>query len=535
MIESIKAISLLLLAEKFGLEGNLEESVLEFSKESPESFISLLVESPEVGDTFFSISNHKSQPDTAVLEIREVSKSTLSKLPFINQPPRAGAIGPLIKRTFTKGKAGPSIGTRKKTIDNLLAHALSGKRWASYFQRAHDCCLATKISIEGREAVPSPNGALIDAVDLIDARETVLIAYQDDNGQLPGEVKEYVQFLMASLVAKKYVTQDTPAEYNGKCGLCARTEHPVYANGLSGAGVNFSNKAHPWSFPSNDIEIAWKRFCLCEYCANLIYIFANQFRNDFMSSIGGGKCLVIPSISYLPKNQKRFVSRFKKWVQSLELSSGKISGRESSLLNEFANNNAVTSITILWAKFGQNIDDVKRVISEVLPSKLCHLEKTNLAFEKIEHPAFPQYELDGFRINLTLDFLFDLFKRPGGKKAKEENKSKRLFDLRTSVVEAAYHSVNIEQTRIKLRFDDELLKTARWYLLDVLDDGYWPSLVYEGGPKRKNATFAGWIRHLAKNFVLLKNDWSTAYARCRRNLQTRAGIAQTVLYSGDRN
>ena len=194
---------------------------------------------------------------------------------------------------------------------------------------------------------------------------------------------------------------------------------------------------------------------------------------------------------------------------------GTLASREEGMLGLFADEPAIVELSILWADFGQRIDNVRGVINEVLPSRLRELEEANFAFQKIEHPAFPEYSLDEFRIKLSLSFLLALYRRPGGKKAKKENESKRLFDLRRSLVAAIFHGRNIEATRTKKRFDDEIMKTAKWHLLDLMEDGQWGNLTYEGWSKRKKRSVLNFRRMdspSCENPSLLKNDWSIAYA-----------------------
>jgi CRISPR-associated protein Csh1 len=133
----------------------------------------------------------------------------------------------------------------------------------------------------------------------------------------------------------------------------------------------------------------------------------------------------------------------------------------------------------------------------VLPSRLRRIDELNRDIRKSKSPIFPQIALDDFSYDLRLSVLGPLLKRPGGKKAKAINASKRLFDLKHDLAAAIYHGRPADQSR----FWDEVLLTARWHLDDAAQRGDAWGVLYEGFSEKKQTAFltpAGWVRQLAK-------------------------------------
>ena len=99
--------------------------------------------------------------------------------------------------------------------------------------------------------------------------------------------------------------------------------------------------------------------------------------------------------------------------------------------------------------------------------------------------------------DLTLNWLSELLKRPGGNKAKSVNASHRLFQFKKNLAAAIYHGNRFPSTR----FWSEVFVTAQWYLNQAIEDGNAWNLLNEGystKTKKPYWTFAGWIRHLSQ-------------------------------------
>ncbi len=435
--------------------------------------------------------------DLAILEPHEMQSRDAAGLPF-NQAsgPQAAALGPVIKRTApSKAKeAGPSLKVQLTTLKEFKEISAAGDRWSPYFQAAHACFLRPRIKI-GDEVKAASGGAYQAAISLIDEKRTVLLAFRDEQGRLPGEVPEYVDYLQGVLAATKYATGAIPACEGKTCSLCGSHPVTVYPKAPNGAGINLANLDRDGAFPGLDPAAAWKGFGLCVACADLLYVYCKHVAADYRMTVAGYNALVIPSLRFDPPLRKKFGQRLRAWLTELEQTNNSIIVHEKQLLNILGEEKAVATLTILWAEFGQRIDDIRGVITNVLPSRLQELAKLNRTITALKSPVFPEAHLDDFEYNLPLTILKALLRRPGGKAAQNSNESRRLFDLRRDLADAIYHKSPLPE-----RFFDEVHETAQWHFADVCDSGSAWGLLHEG-VKKDGGTFlttAGWVRQLAR-------------------------------------
>src|SRR5262249_53356385 len=156
----------------------------------------------------------------------------------------------LIKRTpASKGKPpGPSIKTQQTTLKAFQTIAGQGQPWSNYFRAAHECWSRPKVRFAGRD-VAAGGGAFQKAVELIDEKRAVLLAYREPDGKLPGEVQEYVAYLQQTLAATKYSTGSVPPVPAKACALCGQSPVVVYPNALKGAGINLANVDRDGAYP----------------------------------------------------------------------------------------------------------------------------------------------------------------------------------------------------------------------------------------------------------------------------------------------
>jgi CRISPR-associated protein Csh1 len=142
-------------------------------------------------------------------------------------------------------------------------------------------------------------------------------------------------------------------------------------------------------------------------------------------------------------------------------------------------------------------------VTDVLPSRLAELARANQPFNDPEsatfkHPLFPKGVLIEFSYDVSLSLLYALLKRPGGKKAKRDNESRRLFDLRRDIADAVYHKTDLPVGRLW----DELHTTARWHWDGAVESDHATyGLLFEGWSAKNQQPFltlAGWVRQLAK-------------------------------------
>ncbi|HWG46899.1 MAG TPA: TM1802 family CRISPR-associated protein [Gemmataceae bacterium] len=446
---------------------------------------------------YYTLRADPQHTDIAVLQSVEFREGDSVKLPF-NQAsgPQAPALGPVIKRTSpSKAKdAGPTIKIQQTTLKAFGEIADAGRPWGPYFRAAQECFLRPKIEING-QVINAPGGALQVAIQLIDEKRTVLLVFQDELDRLPGQVPEYVDYLQEVLAKTKYATAQIPACEGKTCALCGHGPVKVYPKAPNGAGINLANLDREGAFPGLDSSAAWKGFSLCVSCADLLYVYCKHVADDYRATIAGHNALVIPSLQLDPDARKKFAKRLHEWIGGLHQAKDAVVVREKQLLNILGEEQVVTALAILWAEFGQRIDDIRGVVTDVLPSRLQKLVEFNRQIVSLECPVFPEQSLDDFQYNLPLTILKPLLRRPGGKAAEKSNDSRRLFDLRRDVAEAIYHA-----SPLPGRFFDEAHETARWHFKVICGSGSPWALLNEGVAKdgKRFLTMAGWVRQLAR-------------------------------------
>jgi CRISPR-associated protein Csh1 len=452
---------------------------------------------------YYTVAVDPTDDSVAVLTAHELTSEAATKLPF-NKPsgPRSPALGPVIKRTPPRNKepVGPKPVTQEATLAAFDKIAKAEKPWSGYFRAAYSCWTRPYLSFGGQPVKASVN-AYQEAIDQIREKRTVLLAYRTADGRLPGEVPEYVTYLQETLAASKYTIKDHGPRL-GHCALCA-AETTVYPNVLKGAGFNIANLDRDGAFPGLDLSRAVDTFGVCVACADLLYIFCRHVRWDFMTSVAGEKALVLPALGPDPGTHAAFMRRLGDWLRQTRDGKG-LRATERQLLKLLGEEQkAVATIDILWAEFRQNIEGVRGVITDVLPSRLQAIAAVNERIAAASSPLFPEEQLDAFTYDLSLSTLGPLLERPGGRAAQKSNESRRLWELRRELAEAVYH-----QRELPARFGEEVLTAARWRWDEAArSDAAVYTLTREGYSEKKKTAFltlAGWVKQLARFYYYLE-------------------------------
>lgn len=519
MLESMRQLALDWLQERLDGKGDPEAWYGGVRAANAGDLFPWLVESSDKITRYYTLRADPEALDTAILELHEVRDGDALRLPF-NQPSgsQSAALGPVIKRSpGGSGKApGPSPKIQQTTLAAFEAIAGQGQPWSAYFAEALACLRRPRVRWNGQVlGGGAADTALGLAISVLPEKQVVFLAFLGcqgrdkwrscaasctQEGRLPGDVPEYVAYLQAVLAKTKYAAATQPRQ-DSTCALCGKERVEVYPNALSGAGLNLSNMDRHGAFPGVDPEDAWKGYSLCLPCADLLYIYKNHLAREFQVTVAGERALVIPAVSIEPERRRVFMGRLRKLLDGIGRE--QVTVRENRLIAHLSHDVALTSLTFLWAGFGQAIDDVKGVVADILPSRLHAIEAANVRMKKAMHPLFPQHRLDEFDYDLRLSVLGPLLKRPGGRKATAANESKQLFDLKRDLAAAIYHGQPAPERRLWA----EVMKTARWHLAEATrKDDSW-GILYEGYSAKKNMAFltpAGWVRHLAQFLEYLR-------------------------------
>ena len=501
MLEEMKNLALDYLWSEKGqgeVPNNLDEWFKDIRAEKPEQIFPYLVEASEKIEKYYTLSPDPDDSDLAVLEVSDFQKRDNVRLPF-NQPSgsQSPALGPVIKRTYATGKgAGPTIKIQASTLKSFETLAQENKPWSSFFESAWQTFTRPKLfmATKGETLIAEPGqNAYSMAVKKISERQTVLLAFKDNQGKLPGDHPEYIEYLQEILAQTKYATKAVPSVENGLCSLSSEEGVTVFPNALTGAGVNIANIDRLGAFPGILEENAALGYALSLDSADLLYIYKNYVSKLFLADIAGNRALIIPQTQIRGKTRQQFFKQVQNLIQTEE----RVEEREERLMRLLGNERAVTSLDILWANFGQKIEKLQGLITDILPSRLRKITEVNERFNNSEfsHPIFPKYRMYDF--DLTLKAFSEFLKRPGGKKAQSINASQRLFQFKRNLAAAIYHKHSFETSY----FWKEVFVTAQWYLNQAIEDGDAWNLLNEGYSTKNQKpywTFAGWMRHLAQ-------------------------------------
>jgi CRISPR-associated protein Csh1 len=491
------------LIDDMGSKSDPWEWYLRLREERPELLFPYLIEAPRGSlSPNYYVLRADADEEVAVLEQRERKDGDELRLPFVQSTgSQSGALGPVIKRTYATGKGpGPSPKINETTRKDFRKIADAGEPWSGYFE--HVSSVISRPKLRFRENLIKGNGAgaLGLAVREINERQTCLLSVLDPEGRLPGEVDEYLAYLQHVLAAEKYSTGRLQPIEDGICALSG-FHGTVYPNALAGAGLNLSNVDRLGVFPNLDDEAAWKKFALSAEVADLLYVFSYHLRDRFVARVAGERALLVPYTKSDADKRLRFL-RFAENYYVNKVQSGKPLVEEERMLQHYAQQDTITSITILWADFGQKLENVRGIVTDVLPSRLRAISEVANEVRRDRSAPFPELDYDdSLQPDVAFNYLGSLLKRPGGKRTEKANAGSRLFDLRRDIAAAAYHKRPVPEAR----FWEEVREISEAYLLDGLERGTY-GMIHEGRNKKGETylTMAGWVRHLCRFVYFLR-------------------------------
>jgi CRISPR-associated protein Csh1 len=500
MINAMRTLALDYLFDKLGEKDNppqnLEEWYYKLRTDHPERLFSSLVEDVSDIEKIYILNPDKTDSSMVNMDVEDMTKGKASKLPFKQY--RARSIGPVIKRSKTKNKVSPELTTQEATLKYFKMVSDSSTPWAGYFGEISKILDRPKLKLTDNSIIETGKDKewqtiYSAAIEFIPSTKgTVIVTVADMENKWPGERREYKEYLMNELSTIKYCTKDAPSEDNQTCPLCKSSNITVFPNALKGAGINLTNIDREGAFTGINTAWAWKRYALCNACANLLYIYKFHFlkrddkkRNPFITPIAGDNALVIPFTTVDYQTRQNILRKVKDFVKS---TSSDVEEEEITLLDILKDEKGILNLTFLWANVGQEIDDVTGMITNVPPSRLAQLSRSNEESRDWKHPLFPNTFLrikqNNFTPDLSLRALRVLF-RVGGKKTEQ---------LKKAIADSVYHKAGIPTTR----FWEEIMTTARWYWLEAIKNGSAYGLLNEGKKKTGEPylTAAGWLRHL---------------------------------------
>ena len=435
-----------------------------------------------IAPNYYVLRPDPDNPDTALLEQHEfVPERSASLLPWFKIPGPMSGDASVTKRNINKGP-GPKV--TKQTFTRLKNEANSEEVWSQHFRDAYETFSKEKVVFQDNE-YNDGRKALDMAIEIIpEDKSTSLLTFVNSQGLLPGEDESYAKYLNENLPLHKYTTKESPIVEGESCSLCSRVT-TLYPNALPGAGLNLSNADRAGVFPSLEKREPWKKFALCAACADLLFVFSYWVQSRFIGRVAGGQSLLIPYTTIDPAKRKKFMEHTQAYVETT--SEGKPIVRQEDRLRRLAAEDSITTITILWATFGQVLDNVSGIVTDILPSRLNAISKVANEIRDDNSPPFPEFPYSEF--DIAFNQLGQLLRRPGGKRTEKANNGARLFDLKRDIAASAYHGRHIPMER----FWEEAREISEAYLIDALKSGSF-GLINEGVSRKgdRYLTMAGW-------------------------------------------
>jgi len=183
---------------------------LRLREEQPELLFRYLIEAPRDSlSPNYYVLRADTDEEVAVLEQQEFVRGRDDlRLPFVQSTgSQSGALGPVIKRTYTTGKGpGPSPKINETTMKGFRKIAEADEPWSDYFEHVSSVISRPKLRFRETLIEDDGTGALGLAVHKINERQTCLLSVLDPEGRLPGEVEEYLAYLQNVLATEKYST-----------------------------------------------------------------------------------------------------------------------------------------------------------------------------------------------------------------------------------------------------------------------------------------------------------------------------------------
>ena len=164
---------------------------------------------------------------------------------------------------------------------------------------------------------------------------------------------------------------------------------------FQGVGINIANVDKQVFFPGITAENSNKVFPICAPCAEALYAAKFHVLNstsELRQNISGHQSLIIPHVVRSDDKQddltiiKDTFRRFRKEIQGFDTA-------EKDIIKDLSQNNGISTITfVIGDVAGQNIENIRKIIPDVLPSRLSEIAKaideTNDAYNSLssDHP-----------------------------------------------------------------------------------------------------------------------------------------------------
>jgi CRISPR-associated protein Csh1 len=310
-----------------------------------------------------------------VFKIESVADDNWKYL-FLKTPPKGTYITPTWKEALSDPKKPkPKKSKLKTTIESTVKRSKEDN--ADWLQNLVKIYTSNEVEIGELDKDGNlEKKSFLDTVRWANDVKKVKIFSVKINGKYNSEINEILDLALANKPRINYQTEKAKSfNLPGiKCSLCNK-EGELFPNVLSrdGVGINIGNVDKPGFFPGVESENAGKAFPICAPCAEALYVAKFHVFPNLIQSISGHRALIIPHLieSDDKKEGLKIVTSDLNLIRSDVRSAEQT---EKNILKDLSENKSVATITFLIGKVdGQSVQNIRKVIPHVLPSRLSKI------------------------------------------------------------------------------------------------------------------------------------------------------------------
>ncbi|RQW80862.1 MAG: hypothetical protein EHM14_03165 [Methanothrix sp.] len=297
---------------------------------------------------------------------------------FLKTPPNGTYLTPTWKMEINKNKKIIGDAKLKRTVSKFISEAEKDK--SEWQQKIVKIFLKEDIETgELKENGEIEKRPFFDTVKwAIMAKDIKVFSIKIDN-KYNADINDLLNRSLLNKSRTIYQTDKAKSFFlpDVKCSLCDSVEE-LFPNVLSGVGLNFANVDKQVFFPGVTVDNSSKAFPLCTSCAEALYaakfhVFHNT--SDLRQNISGHQSLIIPHIvSSNDKEDGLTIIReaFKLYKKNLD----GVERSEKTILKDLSQNKSISTVTFMIGEVsGQSIKNIRKIIPDVLPSRLSKISK----------------------------------------------------------------------------------------------------------------------------------------------------------------
>jgi len=367
MLDAIRNLGILKMIDKFEeFDFNALESVDSFLEErgkAIESGVYARLQFEPINAEHIGIFTVDGERIRFIVE--EIDSNDSWKYLFLKTASQGTYIAPTWKESPSK---------LKKTVKKYVTD--SDKNDADWLQNAVKIFKSNDIEIgELKEDGTLERKPFFETVEWAKKTKKIKVFSVKINGKYNGEIRELLD-LWREKPKTMYQTKDaTSFNLPGvRCSLCHK-ETELFPNVLAGVGINIANVDKFGFFPGVTRRNAGKAFPICAPCAEALYAAKFHVFQNLKQEISGHRTLIIPHLlesEDMGDGLDIITSELKRLMRDV----GGAERTESGILKDLSENKGVSTVTFIIGDVGgQSVENIRKVIPDVLPSRLSDISR----------------------------------------------------------------------------------------------------------------------------------------------------------------